>query len=191
MGFLDKIKRKKVVPMEEMSIEDLFVKAKKKNSEACFEICRRYFEGIGIEQSYEKAYEYFKRATECGDNNTAIYSLALCYEHGYGVDKNENEAYNQYNKLHENGSFQGTFEIGRMHLLGIGCVASEKKAIEMFKIAASKDIPEAFYYIGVCFNDGIYLKQDHEKAYKYFKKAASLGLQDAEDMVAVYEENGF
>ncbi len=190
-NFMNKFKRKKDVPVQELPLGDLFLMAKKHDGEACFEIGRRYFEGAGVEQDYKSAIEFFEKAIKNSENAEAIYSLAICYEYGYGVAKNQNAAYHYYKMLHEKGIYQGTYELGRLTLLGIGCEPSERTAIELFKIAAKNDIPEAFYYIGVCCNDGIYVEQDYDKAYKYFKKAASMGYEEAQKMLNVYKESGY
>ncbi len=191
MGFLDKFKKKEEVAIEEMSIEDLFVKTKKRDGDACFEVGRRYFEGEGVDCNYEKAVEFFERAVHYNSNAEALYSLAICHEKGYGVTHNAKAAYHYYKKLHEQGLFQGTYDLGRLTLLGFGCESDPKKAIELFKIAANNEIPEAYYYIGVCLNDGIGLNQNYQKAYNFFKKAASMGCEEANKMVRVYQENGF
>ena len=45
-----------------------------------------YAKGQGVEQSYEKAVEYYRQAAEQG-NATAQCNLGMMYYHGRGVEK--------------------------------------------------------------------------------------------------------
>jgi uncharacterized protein len=68
-----------------------------------------YFKGLGVQQSYTKAFALYKPLVDKWDVN-AMYFLGLCYRNGYGVKANEAEAikwlqkaasYNDYQAKHE------------------------------------------------------------------------------------------
>jgi TPR repeat protein len=46
-----------------------------------------YDNGLGVEQSYEKAFEYYEQAAQLG-HAQAQYNLGCCYANGEGVEQN-------------------------------------------------------------------------------------------------------
>ena len=50
--------------------------------------------------------------------------------------------------------------------------------------------PDAFYRLGEMYFKGEYVRQDYEKAYKYFDLACSGGAEGAKYYIAYYAENG-
>lgn len=53
------------------------------------------------------------------------------------------------------------------------------KMIYYFQRACEFDYPRAYYALGIIFQDGIYVKQDEEKAFKFYEKGARLLDMDA------------
>lgn len=50
-----------------------------------------YETGLGVEQSFEKAFEYYNKSYEIGTTSLAYNNLAYLYLNGYGVDKDINK----------------------------------------------------------------------------------------------------
>ena len=54
-----------------------------------------YYEGIGVDQDYRKAFEWVQRAAKQGYTNAQT-DLAIMYESGKGVDQNYEKAMQWY-----------------------------------------------------------------------------------------------
>ena len=54
-------------------------------------MCAMYEHGEGVEQSYEKAFEYYEQAADLGHRMAQFY-LGLLYATGQGVTKDESKA---------------------------------------------------------------------------------------------------
>lgn len=61
------------------------------DTDACYRMGNRYYNGKGIEQSYEQAVKWYCKAAELG-NKAAMRCLAVCYEKGLGVSRSAEEA---------------------------------------------------------------------------------------------------
>lgn len=83
--------------------------------EFAFDVACIYFKGEAGKVDYEKAYEYFLRASKTGKfgdgsfvnsykdvSNDAKYYLAIMYKNGLGVEKNYSEYVRIMNELYEN-----------------------------------------------------------------------------------------
>ena len=65
---------------------------KQGNAEGCFALAFLYQEGLGVEQNYQKAVEYYKKA--CNKYNArSCASLGFAYNAGRGVRQNYFEAF--------------------------------------------------------------------------------------------------
>lgn len=75
-----------------------------------------YFDGDGIEQDYEKAFAWMKKAAESGHPDGAYY-LAEFYEKGHGTEVNLTEAMNWYAVAEKRGA-EGAHEAA-MHIANL------------------------------------------------------------------------
>ena len=57
-------------------------------------------DGNGVEQDQEKAFQYFQKASEAGDES-AMFNLADCYFNGLGTEQSEEQAVPWYQKAAE------------------------------------------------------------------------------------------
>lgn len=62
-----------------------------------------YENGIDVEQNESEAYEWYKKAAECG-NAEAMYRIGVCHEKGIGVVKSVLKAYEWYKKAADAGN---------------------------------------------------------------------------------------
>lgn len=65
-------------------IEAIMIAAEQGDAEAQKNLGKCYYDGDGVEQSFEKAYEWFTKAAEQG-NASAQNKLGCCYNFGHGV----------------------------------------------------------------------------------------------------------
>jgi TPR repeat protein len=76
---------------------DLYKQTCMKNSQYLFELGHSYFDGLGFEKNYEKAFQYFIKSLESfPDNDSSLYALGKLYEYVYGVSVNYIKALNYY-----------------------------------------------------------------------------------------------
>ena len=73
-----------------------------------------YESGEGVEQSWESAVEWYRKAAE-GGLSRGMCNLAWCYEHGEGVEKNLEESFLWYRKAAEQGDPRGLFSVARAY----------------------------------------------------------------------------
>ena len=75
-----------------------------------------YYDGVGVEQSYKKAVEYWEEGDRTGFGSSQ-YELARMYQHGIYFEKNEQEALRLYEEAliwYERAKILGLhFEPGR------------------------------------------------------------------------------
>lgn len=64
------------------------------------------------------------------------------------------------------------------------------EAIRCFIKAAEQGVPEAQYALGVYYENGQVVQQNHLEAYKYFVRAAEQGYSDAQYALGLYYESG-
>ena len=62
-----------------------------------------YYNGDGIDQSYEEAVKWYRKAAE-QEYAKAQYNLGNCYENGEGVEPSYEEAVKWYRKAAEQGN---------------------------------------------------------------------------------------
>lgn len=68
--------------------------------QAMYELGNCYFEGLGVEENVQKAFEYYKKAAEEGHAHAAN-NLADMYLNGEGVSVNEKKLYTGLNLQHQ------------------------------------------------------------------------------------------
>ena len=118
----------------------------------------------------EDAFNWFSKAAEQGQAD-ATYYIGNIYHHPTGlglVEPSDEKAITYYQKAAELGSAKAMCELGWRYRQGT--VALEKdpaKAIELFQKAAELGEPEASYWLARCYQFGIGVEKDLEKALKF------------------------
>ena len=77
-----------------------------------------YDEGLGVEQDYEEAVNWYRKSAEQG-NAGAQQNLGFTYKWGHGVEQSDEEAVSWFRKAAEQGDWQSQFVLGVMWVLGI------------------------------------------------------------------------
>ena len=98
--------------------------------------------GIGVEQSYEKAIEYYTLAIQQDDPN-AMCGLADRYHQGQGVTKSFEKALELYTQAAIQGHASAQFMLGLMYAIGEGVDQSNELAREWWIKAAVQDKEQA------------------------------------------------
>lgn len=150
-----------------------------------------YYDGKGVAQSYDKAFEWYKKSAEKGNPNGQFY-LGLCYELGLGTKKdnrlasawyeraaNQNDAYAQYamysigkgkewlQKAADNGLSYALAKLGDEYYF-----KDKNKASEYYEKAALQEHTRAQVELASLY----YFKfKNYEKALYWYEKAAQSG----------------
>ena len=144
-----------------------------------YRIGKMHCYGLGTEQDYEKAFEWFLKSAQEG-NKFAQYSLANLYYYGNGVEKDLSQAFLWYRKSSEQGQPYAPYAVAQMYDKGEYVSQSEETAQRYYKVALSgflelesKDQADdnLFYKIGVMYKNGLGTEADISKAIEYFEKS--------------------
>lgn len=127
-----------------------------------------YMEGDGVSLSFDKAIEYFQKASDNGERD-AQYKLAKClYErHNYEI------AVKWFQKLAEEDYKDSLYYLGLCYFYGKGINKSYDTAFKCFRPLASKGsgYKQAKYMLGLCYFEGKGVEQSYEEAAKWFRQA--------------------
>ena len=83
-------------------------------------------------------------------------------------------------------------KLGKLYFYGMGTEMDEFKAMNCFRKAETKEIPEAYYFLGLAYYEakGV-VSPNIQKAEEYFRKAAEAGYSDAIKAIAeLYMQSG-
>ena len=147
-----------------------------------YRIGKMFCYGLGTEQDYEKAFEWFERSAK-QKNKFAQFSLANLYYYGSGVKKDLSQAFLWYQRSSSQGQPYAAYSIAQMYRYGEYVTKDNdtaqryyKQALSGFLKIESDDMAndDLFYKLGQMFNLGLGTDSDVTKAIKYFKRSAEM-----------------
>ena len=147
-----------------------------------YRIGKMHCYGLGTEQNYEKAFEWFLKSAQEG-NKFAQYSLANLYYYGNGAEKNLKEAFGWYMRSAKQGQPYASYAVAQMYSKGEYVEHDEKTAQKYYNQALSGFLKleadgqaddNLFYKIGAMYKNGFGTEADMNKAIGYFKRSAEL-----------------
>ena len=147
-----------------------------------YHIGKMHCYGLGTEQDYEKAFQWFLKSAQEG-HKFAQYSLANLYYYGNGVEKDLSQAFLWYQKSASQGQPYASYAAAQMYSKGEYVAENKETAQRYYKAALSgflelesKDQADdnLFYKIGVMYKNGLGTEADISKAIDYFKRSAEM-----------------
>lgn len=102
-------------------------------TEQYFNKGKAYWLGENVEQDYDQAIKFFKKAADEGHVD-ALYKLGEMYAKGHGVPQDCQKAFEWVQKAADEGHVDALYELGAMYEYG----KDYKKALEYFKKAADQ-----------------------------------------------------
>ena len=108
-------------------------------------------------------------------SGTPLYRLAKCYLKGRGVAQDHTKALGLLTRSADLGHPNGLNRLGELHDHDLDA----KRAASCFARAADEGLAKAQFNIGVCFDQGDGVEQDHAKARRYSTLAAAQGYHKA------------
>ena len=154
--------------------------SKKLNPYVQYRIGKMFCYGLGTEQDYEKAFEWFERSAK-QKNKFAQFSLANLYYYGSGVEKDLSQAFLWYQRASSQGQPYAAYSIAQMYRYGEYVTKDNDTAQRYYKQALSGFLKienddmandDLFYKLGQMFKLGT--DSDVTKAIEYFKRSAEM-----------------
>ena len=113
---------------------------------ACLGDC--YYQGLGVETNYDKAFEYYHKASSFDETPSSAYAtLGILYYNGYGVQKNKKKAVECFTRGAEWGDSNCLWNLAVCYDSGDGVAKNRKIALEYVKKAAKLGHKEALDFI--------------------------------------------
>ena len=167
---------------------DIFEAAEAGLPEAQFQLGQRYLEGNGVEQSDEKAFEWFLKAAE-QNNGNAQFHLGRLYFLGNGVAQDTEEGIKWFKKAADNNTGAAEYFLGMFTEDGEGGFeANEEEAFKLYERAAKHGDGDGVFNLGRCYENGIGVARDLIKAAENYAEAKKMGHDDADDALRDLKE---
>ena len=156
--------------------------SKKLNPYVQYRIGKMFCYGLGTEQDYEKAFEWFERSAK-QKNKFAQFSLANLYYYGSGVEKDLSQAFLWYQRASSQGQPYAAYSIAQMYRYGEYVTKDNDTAQRYYKQALSGFLKienddmandDLFYKLGQMFKLGLGTDSDVTKAIEYFRRSAEM-----------------
>lgn len=147
-----------------------------------YRIGKMFCYGLGTEQDYEKAFEWFERSAK-QKNKFAQFSLANLYYYGSGIEKDLSQAFLWYQRASSQGQPYAAYSIAQMYRYGEYVTKDNdtaqryyKQALSGFLKIESDDMAndDLFYKLGQMFKLGLGTDSDVTKAIEYFRRSAEM-----------------
>ena len=147
-----------------------------------YRIGKMFCYGLGTEQNYQKAFEWFERSAK-QKNKFAQFSLANLYYYGSGVEKDLSQAFLWYQRSSSQGQPYAAYSIAQMYRYGEYVTKDNdtaqryyQQALSGFLKIESDDMAndDLFYKLGQMFKLGLGTDSDVTKAIEYFKRSAEM-----------------
>jgi anti-anti-sigma factor len=123
-------------PEESWGYADLHrTTAESGNADAEYKLGRCYENGLGVEQDFELAAQWYARAA-AQNHMEAQYALAHSYAYGMGVPKDYQEALRLYREAAERGHVEAAYFLGMSYDFGIGVPSDKGEALQWYREAA-------------------------------------------------------
>ncbi|MCK5003344.1 MAG: sel1 repeat family protein [Gammaproteobacteria bacterium] len=148
--------------------------AKQGNIKAQGRLGLMYERGIGIQQNYDKAREWYNRAIK-SSSGFALARRGFMYERGLGELQNYTQAVNYYHRAIEQGNASAYAHLGFLYFNGKGVDKDYDNAHLHFKKSADEGSYLGMAWLGFSYEEGIGVERDHEKAFKWTERAAKKG----------------
>lgn len=147
-----------------------------------YRIGKMFCYGLGTEQDYQKAFEWFERSAK-QKNKFAQFSLANLYYYGSGVEKDLSQAFLWYQRSSSQGQPYAAYSIAQMYRYGEYVTKDNdtaqryyQQALSAFLKIESDDMAndDLFYKLGQMFKLGLGTDSDVTKAIEYFRCSAEM-----------------
>lgn len=140
-----------------------------------------------VEEQIERAYRVLNEMAGYG-HTKAKFLVAGMKRDGYGTDMDNDGAEKLYEEL-----VALDYEPAIIYLMDLAVYdLGTEKAFAIYKKAAAHNIAKAHYLLGLCYEHGLGVKVDFQKAIKHYSQAYNGGIKKAEtDTVRILLQQGY
>ncbi len=158
---------------EKLSVPTLIENASKGDAAAQVELGLRYVNGTGVEKDGEKAAALFKAAAD-QENPMGQFFLGSAYSQGIGLPQSDVPAIELWEKASRNGYANAQFWLGMMISNGFGGIAADWCAALPMFLAASDEVTDAAFMVGLGYHEGKFSDPSYAEAAKYYRQADAI-----------------
>lgn len=139
----------------------------------------QHLTGLCVEAGVHRATDgaeaaiWYQKAAQAGQIH-AYCNLGNLFMHGKGVTKNPVKALELCYPVAQQGSLPAQIWMGKFYYAGDPAILDRNKAYQWFEVAAQKQSPEAFYYLGMMIHQDLMPQHTIQVARKMFEQAAAL-----------------
>lgn len=153
-----------------------------------------YYEGLGVKQSYKKAFEIYSKGEK--DSPHCKYVLSLMYRYGLGVERDTAKAAMLLEESAIKGFAYAQYLYGCDKFSGTYTSKDYGVAVEyLTKVLDNQYLPEyankeVYFKLSTCYRFGLGVKADISKAEEYLSKSNALGGRNANRIHEMLNEAG-
>ncbi|MBA3660840.1 MAG: sel1 repeat family protein [Gammaproteobacteria bacterium] len=116
----------------------------------------------------------------------AIYLRGLLYELGCGVGQDYAMAFLLMREAAAKGNAQAMFEVGRLHMQGLGVTQNYPNALQWLSLAAGSPyyVVDAMFALGEVYEQGLGIQIDLQQALIWYAQAADKGHRAAKEKLS-------
>ena len=160
-------------------IDEIISAANSGNADSQNQLGDAYYDGIGVEQDYIQALEWYLRAAKQG-HGIAQYNVAYAYANGIGTQKNTSEAIKWYGKSADQGIALAEYVLAKMLIDGQFIEQDITKGLDLLQKASDQGLDLAHYDLGTIFLEGRIVVPDVNKGISFLVLSAEQGNKDAQ-----------
>ena len=146
-------------------------------AKAMFYLGNWYAEGKGVTKDIAQAKAWYEKAAKLGEPH-AMYNLGWLLSRE-GSDAYSSGALGLLQDAAAKGHAEAMVTVGELYYKGHGVRKDRAEAVRWFKMAAEKKQPIGYYYLAFCYNAGIAVDKDPERAASYLIDSLKGGYQFA------------
>jgi len=159
---------------ENSKIDDLLKKAQSGNLDAQCDVGIFYFIGQFVDQDYDRAYYWLKKAADA-ENMVACYYMGRIYEDGKGTTQNSAQSAHYYKLAAEKGDDISQTILGRYYEDGVGVAQDLDLALYWYQKAAQQDNVSGLMALRYFYKYAVGVEENPEKCAQNTIRAAELG----------------
>ena len=175
---------------QENFMERLYRQADKGDIDAMISLGYMNLYGLnGVPVNYKKAFEYYSRAAQSGDD-VAINNLGSLYYSGVGVRKNISKAAELFSEASDRGNVEASLNLAVIYLSQNDGLGNKETAVSLLKKTAKDDNPVGKYLLGYAYLKGIGVPKNYKKAVENIRFAADKNYDEAQYIMGYLYEHG-
>lgn len=142
-----------------------------------------YYNGYGVERDYSEAVKYFHLAADQGHAEGQC-RLGICYYFANGIEQDYEEAVKYLRLSADQGNTEAMSSLGFIYFFGKE--ENTEEGLKYFQLAAAQNgdaAGRAQVRLGWCYQNGVGVKKDLQKALEYYQLALGNGFMGVQDPI--------